>query len=81
MTDDTSMGMAKSTYHVLDGDTLVYKPDESLSAWKSVYHVLVTRSTFRRDGDMIFVQDMKRLRDATLEDFEHFRVCPKGHIQ
>ena len=71
-----------TSYFVLDEDTLVYRNDcLAKTAWNDFYSVLATRSTFRRDGDSVHVQDCKRLREATLTDFDRFRVCPRGHIQ
>jgi hypothetical protein len=66
-----------SLYYVLDNDTLVVH-----SAGTHMLSVLATRSGFRQSGDMLVASytDKSRLRTATVEDFDHFRVCHKGHL-
>ena len=69
-----------TSYFVLDEDTLVYTLDSDPAEDKR-YHVMATKSKYRRNWDFVYVEDCKRMREATLGDFDRFRVCPRGHIQ
>tara|TARA_R110002124_G_scaffold128157_2_gene288536 strand:- start:14910 stop:15119 length:210 start_codon:yes stop_codon:yes gene_type:complete len=67
-----------TTYHVLNEHTLCYKQEGS-----TVYGVLAGKPQLGghdwKNGS-ISVSRLDDLRDATLEDFEFFRVRPNGHI-
>ena len=69
--------ITKATYHVYDEDSLIYRPEGS-----AFYQILATKSSYRRIYDLLlaYCADHTKIRDATLEDFEFFRIRPEGHI-
>jgi hypothetical protein len=64
-------------YFVMDNDTLVFRQPNS-----TFLSVLATQSSFRANGDLLVAAytDPSRLREATVEDFDYFRVDHKGHL-
>jgi hypothetical protein len=67
----------KTTYHVYDENSLVYRQEESM-----FYQIMETKHIARRRYDLIVAEfvDPSLLRPATLEDFDRFRIRPEGHI-
>lgn len=65
-----------TTYHVLkDEGALVYSTGRA-----DIYQVMARRYFSHHLPWDCLVRLADELRPATLEDFEIFRVCPKGHI-
>ena len=71
--------MKQSAYYVYEGNTLGYVN----RAQPSVFCPLSANIHGRdwRNGPFhLLPAEVDALSPATLEDFERFRVCPKGHI-
>ncbi len=67
-----------TSYHVLNENTLCYLQDGS-----SLYGVLAGKPQLGGHNWIngpVAVSNLDKLRPATLEDFDFYRVCPKGHI-
>lgn len=67
-----------TTYHVLNEHTLCYLQEGS-----SVYGVLAGKPQLGGHNwinGAVSVSRVDKLRPATRDDFEVFRVCHKGHI-
>lgn len=67
-----------SEYFVYEGSNLVYSIPGS--TFYGVLRASVLRGSIYKDGDRIFVPDTEKLRGATKQDFDDFKVCSKGHI-
>ncbi len=67
-----------TTYHVWNEHTLVYKTPHSM-LYGVLAGILHKGGANWINGPVLPLDD--ELRDATLKDFESFRVCPKGHIE
>ncbi|OSO51462.1 hypothetical protein BV363_03017 [Pseudomonas syringae pv. actinidiae] len=69
---------AMTSYHVLNENTLCYLQDGA-----GLYGVLAGKPQHGGHdwiNGPVVVSSLDKLRPATLEDFNFYRVCPAGHI-
>lgn len=71
--------MQEVEYFVYEEKDLVYKFVDR--PFYLVLASLILKGSIHRSGDSIHVPNPEALRPATIEDFETFRVCHKGHIE
>jgi hypothetical protein len=70
-------------YHVVNENVLCYDYGQTLAG--SPYYGVLASSVIRGstlgplDGTMV-ISPKDKVRPATIEDFEIFRVSPKGHL-
>lgn len=71
--------MPKSSYFVLNGHTLGYTREDN-PGWFHILHGSVLKGGHDPKRGPTVLAPTDELKPATLEDFEEFRVSPKGHI-
>lgn len=71
--------MQKPTYHVMNENTLGFiLPTQP--GYLSVLHGSVLKGGHDWKNGPVPISSLDKLRDATLADFDEYRVSPKGHI-
>ena len=66
-----------STYHVWLEHTLIYKPRDGM------FHGILACDRIKGGADPmrgLCLPLENELREATVDDFHRFRVCPNGHF-
>lgn len=71
--------MSNPSHYVLNGHTLGYIYDEHPNTFGVLHGSVLLGGHDWRNGP-VTITDTDQLVPATLEDFDKFRVCPKGHI-
>ena len=66
-------------YYVNDNTELLYTLEEGTTERYGVLFVKAIGGSVKRCGDTMYRSQCGKLREATLKDFEYFRVCSAGH--
>jgi hypothetical protein len=72
-------GVEQAKYVVLNEHTLCYRIEGSPTQLGVLHGSVVRGGHNSLNGPVTFTASSS-LRAATLEDFDFYRVCPKGHI-